>query len=159
MTTSDGGGQTQDLPDGSIAVVGPTEPGDEVAADVAVASVPELLAGALGEDSRIWLRRLRSGESGALPGILGLIAIVIYFQISQSTFLGAGNVFNLMGQAGWIIALAMAQTFVLLLGEIDLSVGFNAAVGAMITYWMLAVHNPFPVWVAIPAGLAVTALV
>ncbi len=60
-----------------------------------------------------------------------------------------------MGQAGWIITIAMAQTFILLLGEIDLSVGFNAAIGGTITIWMVSVHNPWPTPVAILAGLVV----
>jgi D-xylose transport system permease protein len=147
-----------DQPKGAVAVAGPETP-EETAAEIALASSPELLAGSLREYTSIWLRRARSGESGALPVILGLVAIVIYFQISQHAFLSAGNVWDLMGQAGWIITIAMAQTFVLLLGEIDLSVGYNAAIGATITFWMLAVHNPFPVWVAILAGLAVTAAI
>jgi D-xylose transport system permease protein len=158
MATAERGGSPGDQPEGTVVVAGGPE-SPEVAAEVALASSPELLAGSLREYTAIWLRRARNGESGALPVILGLIAIVIYFQISQHAFLSAGNVWDLMGQAGWIIAIAMAQTFVLLLGEIDLSVGYNAAVGATITFWMLAVHNPFPVWVAILAGLAVTAAI
>jgi D-xylose transport system permease protein len=46
--------------------------------------------------------------------------------------------------------------FVLLLGEIDLSIGYNAGVGATITIWMVSVSHPFPTWVAILAGLAVS---
>jgi D-xylose transport system permease protein len=157
MATTDGGGPPKDEIVGSVAVAAGSTPGEEVAPEVVVASAPELLAGSLREYTAVWFRRVRSGESGALPVILGLVAIVIYFQISQSAFLGAGNIWDLMGQAGWIIALAMAQTFVLLLGEIDLSVGFNAAVGATLVFWMLAVHHPFPVWAAIILGLAATA--
>src|SRR6202007_1647508 len=89
----------------------------------------DLLVNSLGEYARLWWRRVRSGDSGALPVIIGLIGLVIYFQVSQSTFLSASNIANLMGQAGWIITIAMAQVFILLLGEIDLSVGFNAAIG------------------------------
>ncbi len=53
----------------------------------------------------------------------------------------------------------MAQTFPLLLGEIDLSLGFNAAIGATITLWMVAVAHPFPTWLAILAGIAVCAAI
>ncbi len=53
----------------------------------------------------------------------------------------------------------MAQTFILLLGEIDLSVGFNAAIGGLITVWMVSINNPYPVWVAILAGLAISAAI
>jgi D-xylose transport system permease protein len=140
---------------GSVAVAGDPTEAAHVAAEAALTSAPEVMADSLGEYTRIWLRRVRNGESGALPVIIGLIAIGAYFQISQHAFLSAANIANLMGQAGWIIAIAMAQAFVLLLGEIDLSIGFNAAVGATVTFWMLAVKNPFPTWVAILAGLAI----
>jgi D-xylose transport system permease protein len=140
---------------GSVAVAGDPTEAAHVAAEAALTSAPEVMANSLGEYTRIWLRRVRNGESGALPVIIGLIAIGAYFQISQHAFLSAANIANLMGQAGWIIAIAMAQAFVLLLGEIDLSIGFNAAVGATVTFWMLAVKNPFPTWVAILAGLAI----
>jgi D-xylose transport system permease protein len=144
---------------GSVAVAGDPTEAEKVAAAAALTSAPEVMANSLGEYTRIWLRRVRNGESGALPVIIGLIAIGAYFQISQHAFLSAANIANLMGQAGWIIAIAMAQAFVLLLGEIDLSIGFNAAVGATITFWMLAIKNPFPTWVAILAGLAVCAAI
>jgi D-xylose transport system permease protein len=122
----------------------------------AVTAAPDVLANSLSEYTRAWLRRVRNGESGALPVIIGLIIIGAYFQARSSAFLSAGNIANLMGQAGWIITIAMAQVFVLLLGEIDLSVGYNAAVGATITIWMVSVAHPFPTVVAILAGLAVT---
>ena len=92
-----------------------------------VTSAPDLLADSLGEYTRIWFRRVRSGESGVLPVVLGLIAIVVYFQIRSSLFLSAGNLVNLITQAAFIVTFGMAEVFVLLLGEIDLSVGYNAA--------------------------------
>jgi D-xylose transport system permease protein len=135
----------------SVAVAGElTE--SEKAAQLAQLAAPEVLAESLGEYFRIWLRRVRSGESGALPVIIGLIALGAYFQISQPAFLSATNIANLMAQAGWIITIAMAQTFMLLLGEIDLSVGFNAAIGGMITTWMVSISSPYPTWVAILAS-------
>lgn len=160
MASTEPGEAGQDQAGASVAVAGEPGPGEGASADVALASAsPELLAGSLSEYTRIWLRRVRSGDSGALPVIVGLIAIVVYFQISQHSFLSAGNIANLMTQAGWLIGFAMAQVFVLLLGEIDLSLGFNAGIGATITIWMVAVAHPFPTWVAILAGLAVTAAI
>jgi len=82
-----------------------------------------------------------------------------YFQIREPAFLSAGNIANLMTQAGFLITFCMAQTFPLLLGEIDLSLGFNAAIGATITLWMVAVSHPFPTWLAILAGIAVCAAI
>jgi D-xylose transport system permease protein len=134
--------------------VAETPPPAEAAA---LASTPDVIADSFGEYARIWLRRVRGGESGALPVILGLIAIVIYFQVRNSLFLSAGNLVNLMTQAAWIVMLGMAEVFVLLLGEIDLSIGYSAAIGATITLWMLPQVNPWPWPVAVLAGLAVTA--
>src|SRR5712691_7032287 len=108
MAGTERGDTAQDQP-GSVAVAGEPEPGEEVAAEIALASAPEVLAGSLGEYTRVWLRRVRNGESGALPVIIGLIIIGAYFQTRSHAFLSAGNIANLMGQAGWIITIAMAQ--------------------------------------------------
>jgi D-xylose transport system permease protein len=132
---------------------------DEPVAVAGTVTSPDLLVNSLGEYGRVWLRRVRSGDSGALPVIIGLVALVIYFQVSQSSFLSASNIANLMGQAGWIITIAMAQAFILLLGEIDLSVGFNAAIGGTITMWLVNISHPWPTFVAILVGLVVCAAI
>ncbi len=125
--------------------------------DVAVRTgVPaELVAKSVGEYVRIWGKQIRSGESGALPVIIGLVVIVIFFQIKTSAFLSAGNLVNLMTQAAFIITLGMAEVFVLLLGEIDLAAGFTAACGAVVALWMLATGWPW--WVAVLVTLVATA--
>ena len=130
---------------------------DEVASEVALAA-PEVIADSLGEYVKIWISRVRNGESGALPVILGLVAIVIYFQARSSLFLSAGNLVNLAGQAAWIAMLGMAEVFVLLLGEIDLSIGYTSAVGATFTCWLLLPPNPAPWPLAVLVGLAVPAI-
>jgi D-xylose transport system permease protein len=153
-------GETAEEQPGTVAVAGEaaaTEAPD--ASVIALTAAPEVLAGSLGEYTRIWLRRVRNGESGALPVIAGLIVIGAYFQIREPAFLSAGNIANLMTQAGFLITFCMAQTFPLLLGEIDLSLGFNAAIGATITLWMVAIAHPFPTWLAILAGIAVCAAI
>src|SRR5487761_1889764 len=114
----------------------------------------ELLANSIGDYGRILLKRIRSGESGALPVIVGLVAIVLFFEIKNSLFLSAGNLVNLMTQAAFLITLGMAEVFVLLLGEIDLAAGYTAACGAVIALWMLALNYPW--WVAVLAALAAT---
>ncbi len=115
----------------------------------------ELLANSMGEYIRIWARRIRSGESGALPVVVGLIAIVVFFQIRSSLFLSAGNLVNLMAQSVFIITLGMAEIFVLLLGDIDLAAGFTAGCGAVIALWMVALGDPW--WAAIIVALIATA--
>ena len=129
---------------------------DAHAAEIAAATAsPELVAGSVGEYARILLKRIRSGESGALPVIVGLVVIVLIFQLKNSLFLSAGNLVNLMTQAAFIVTLGMAEVFVLLLGEIDLAAGYTAACGAVIALWMLAAGNPW--WLAVIAALAATA--
>jgi D-xylose transport system permease protein len=138
-----------------VAVEEPAGPGPDDAA--LIASTPDLIAESLGEYTRIWFRRVRSGESGVLPVVFGLIAIVIYFQIRSGLFLSAGNLVNLITQAAIIMTFGMAEVFVLLLGEIDLSVGYNAALGAVVTLWILSGAHPPPWWVGVIGGLAFSA--
>jgi D-xylose transport system permease protein len=134
-----------------------TEPDEEIASEVALAA-PDVIADSLGEYVKIWISRVRNGESGALPVILGLAAIVIYFQARSSLFLSAGNLVNLIGQAALFMMLGMAEVFVLLLGEIDLSIGYTSAVGATFTCWLLLPPNPAPWPLAVLVGLAVPAI-
>jgi D-xylose transport system permease protein len=115
----------------------------------------DLLANSFGDYVGIVGRRLRSGESGALPVIIGLVVIVIIFQVKNSLFLSAGNLVNLMAQSAFIITLGMAEIFVLLLGDIDLAAGYTAACGAVIALWMLALGDPW--WAAVLVALAATA--
>ena len=158
MSPTQHGGQ-QDPADADAPVIVAEGPAaDEAAAEETpiAAAPPELIANSVGEYARIWLKRVRNGESGALPVILGLIAIIIFFQVKNSLFLSAGNLVNLLVQGAPFVLLGMAEVFVLLLGEIDLSVGFNAGIGAVVTLW--AVYA-LPWWVAIILGLAATAFI
>ena len=125
---------------GAVSTEGaPASPEDLAAAGASA----ELVAGSVGEYTRILLRRVRSGESGALPVIIGLVVIVLIFQLKSSLFLSAGNLVNLMTQAAFIITLGMAEVFVLLLGEIDLAAGFTAACGAVVALFLLAKGYPW----------------
>jgi len=101
-------------------------------------------------------RRVRAGDSGVLPVVLGLVIVGIIFQLQQSVFLTAGNLVNLLEQSGPFIMLGMAEVFVLLLGEIDLSIGYSGAVGATIMT-ILAAPPINDGWViAIGAGVLAT---
>jgi D-xylose transport system permease protein len=114
----------------------------------------DLLANSFGDYIKIVSRRVRSGESGALPVIVGLIVIIIIFQVKSSLFLSAGNLVNLLAQSAFIITLAMAEIFVLLLGDIDLAAGYTAVCGAVICLWMLG--DGEPLWLAVVVALAAT---
>lgn len=140
---------------GGVAVIG--DPGTPGKVPPVTAGASELIADSLGEYLRIWLRRIRSGESGVLPVVFGLVGLVIYFQIKTSVFLSTGNLVNLMTQSAFLITFGMAEVFVLLLGEIDLSAGFNGAMGAVVTLWMLSLSHPLPLPLAVIAGLAFSA--
>jgi D-xylose transport system permease protein len=126
----------------------------ELAAQTAATAAPEVIADSFGDYVKIWWARVRAGESGALPVILGLVIIVVYFQARNSLFLSAGNLVNLLTQAAWIVTLGMAEVFVLLLGEIDLSIGYTSVIGAVFTCWLLVPPNPTPWPLAVLAGLA-----
>jgi D-xylose transport system permease protein len=116
----------------------------------------EVIPGAtLGEYVAAWAKRVRGGESGALPVVLGLVAIIIVFQILRSRFLSAANLVNLLQQSAEFIVLGMAEIFVLLLGEIDLSLGFSGAVGAAVTVILAYPPLNFGWAAAIACGLAV----
>ncbi len=102
--------------------------------------------------------RVRGGDLGALPAVLGAIVLVIVFGILQGeTFLTTGNFANLINQGAAIIVLAMGLVFVLLLGEIDLSAGFAAGMGAAILGVTLTEHGwawPLSILVTLLAGVA-----
>jgi len=133
-------------------------PGADEVAQAATGAAPDVMADSFSEYVKIWWTRVRNGESGALPVILGLAVIVVYFQARSSLFLSAGNLVNLIEQAAWIVTLGMAEVFVLLLGEIDLSIGYTSVIGAVFTCWLLVPPDPAPWPLAVLVGLAFPAL-
>jgi D-xylose transport system permease protein len=72
---------------------------------------------------RDWAGRLRTGDPGALPSVLGLLVLGIIFMRVSDAFLTRYNIGNLPGQGAYIAVIALGLVFVLLLGEIDLSAG------------------------------------
>jgi D-xylose transport system permease protein len=126
--------------------------------DVVLLTTPEA-ADSFSEYLRAWILRIRSGESGMLPVLAGLVLIIVIFQSQSSAFLSAGNITNLLVQGAQFVLLGMAEVFVLLLGEIDLSVGYVAGVGAVVTVALASPAHNFPWWLAVLGGLAVTAAI
>ena len=112
---------------------------------------PDIAADSISGYLRTSLARVRAGESGVLPVVGGLLLISILFQSLNGNFLTAGNLVNLLVQAAVFSLLAMAEIFVLLLGEIDLSVGFVAAIsGAFMATRISPAHDwPWPLAVAV----------
>ncbi|MFF7231643.1 sugar ABC transporter permease [Streptomyces sioyaensis] len=106
-------------------------------------------------------RRVRGGELGSLPVVIGLIVIAIVFQFKNSSFLSADSLANIGVYTSGLGIMAVGIVFVLLLGEIDLSVGSVAGVGAAV-WAVLSVTKGVNDWVAvliaIVAGVAIGAL-
>jgi D-xylose transport system permease protein len=125
-------------------------PGEAAAADDAGVS----------EFFRDWWIDVRSGKLGSLPIIVGLIIIAIVFQTQNDRFLTAGNFVNLIVQSAAIAIIAMGVVFVLLLGEIDLSVGYVSGVAGVIAAVLLIpdgneVGTAVAVALALGSGIAI----
>jgi D-xylose transport system permease protein len=100
-----------------------------------------------------WWTDVRGGQLGSLPIIVGLVIIAVVFQSQNDRFLTASNFVNLIVQSAAFATVAMGIVFVLLLGEIDLSVGYVSGVAGVIAAVMLIPDgNDVPTWVAV--GLA-----
>jgi D-xylose transport system permease protein len=125
----------------------------------AAAAAPELVADSVGEYLRAWVLRVRGGDTGILPVILGLFLISIIFQSLNSNFLTAGNLVNLLVQGAVFMLLAMGEVFVLLLGEIDLSSGYVAGLGGVIAAELVKESTGWPWWAAIIVALLVCAAI
>ena len=110
----------------------------------------------LGQYWQGYLNKLRAGDVGSLPAILGLVVLLVVFTIaSPGTFLSTFNLANLLTQAGSICVLAMGIGFVLLLGHIDLSAGVIGGVGAGVMAEMLLKGLPWYATVLIALAVGV----
>ena len=136
-------------------------PVDETPEPAATAMPPEIVAQTIGEFIRAWAVRVRRGDSGVLPVVVGLLVTTILFEIvsPRHVYLSALNVVNLFQQSAVFMVLAMAEIFVLLLGEIDLSAGYIGACGGVIGVQLVEpVTTNWPWWGAIPAALLACAI-
>ncbi|MFF4605075.1 sugar ABC transporter permease [Streptomyces sp. NPDC001339] len=109
----------------------------------------------------VFKRRVRGGELGSLPVVVGLIVIAIVFQLKNSSFLSADSLANIGVYTSGLGIMAVGIVFVLLLGEIDLSVGSVAGVGAAVWAVLSVTHGVddwLAVLIAIGAGVAIGAL-
>ena len=114
-------------------------------------------AGTIKGAAEDYLARIKSGDMGALPGVLGLVALCIVFGIMSDVFLTPGNFANLLTQAASVTVIAMGLVFVLLLGEIDLSAGYASGVcGAVLV--ILITNHSYPWWIAFAISILVGAI-
>jgi D-xylose transport system permease protein len=120
-------------------------------AEKAAAEVPR--AETLGEYLHVVWVRIRSGDSGVLPVVGGILLISALFQSLNSNFLSAGNLVNLLIQGAVYMLLAMGEVFALLLGEIDLSIGFVSGIGGVVAAELVKQSTGWPWWAAVIVAL------
>jgi D-xylose transport system permease protein len=106
-----------------------------------------------------YIARLRGGDVGSLPAVLGLVVLVVVFSIMRpQTFTNAFNFANLIHQSAAVIVIAMGLVFVLLLGEIDLSAGFTAGTAGAIMGITVTNHG-WPWWAGVVVCLVTGAVI
>lgn len=106
---------------------------------------------------RNYLLRIRSGEIRSLPTILGLIVIALIFQSQNQNFLTARNFVNLIVQMAGYTVIAIGVVYVLLVGEIDLSIGYVSAVAAVFMVLQLQEPPGWPWYAAVSVALVLAA--
>ncbi|MGW1588663.1 sugar ABC transporter permease [Streptomyces sp. NPDC002386] len=142
-------------PGGDAPVVNP-----EAAAAAVTAVDPRLLVreqGLLGYWTE-FKRKMKAGELGSLPVVLGLAIICIIFQVLNSEFLSAQNISNITVTMVGTGMISVGIVFVLLLGEIDLSVGSVSGAASALAA-VLTVNQGWPEWVAVLVAIAAGALI
>jgi D-xylose transport system permease protein len=129
---------------------------------VSTAAPPEVQAAAVGQDSFAALVRarweaLKGGDVGSLPVIVGILAITIFFTQKTDIFFTSVNFTNLIGQMAGVTVIAVGVVFVLLIGEIDLSVGYVSGVAsvAVAEFQMAGSSHDFPGLIAIALAIAI----
>ncbi len=115
----------------------------------------------LGDSLRAFLDRVRSGDLGMLPVIVGLIVISVVFTSLNPVFLAPNNLVNMLFDCATVGMISLGIVCVLLLGEIDLSVGSMSGFASAIVGVLWVNHGwpvPAAIAVAILAGVAVGAI-
>ena len=112
---------TSQTPEPAVADKTGNRPGS-FSLDIERRSIPDAARG--------YVNKLRSGDPGALPSVLGIVVLLIMFSQVSSRFLSRANIGNLPGQGAYIAIIALGLVFVLLIGEIDLSAGTTGGIAA-----------------------------
>ncbi|OWV69504.1 ABC transporter permease [Rhizobium sp. R634] len=109
-----------------------------------------------------WIRgfidRIRSGDLGSLPVIVGLVIIWTVFQALNPVFLSSANLVNMLFDCSTVGVISLGIVCILMVGEIDLSVGSVSGFASALTgvFW---INQGWPVVLAILAAMAVGALI
>lgn len=104
------------------------------------------------------IKSVKDGELGVLPVIVGLIIIAVIFQSLNSVFLSPANISNLLMQCSAVGVIALGIVCVLLVGEIDLSVGSVSGLSAAI-FAVFLVNLGMPTILGIVAAIAAGAII
>jgi D-xylose transport system permease protein len=125
--------------------------------EVRTAAERPTVAGAL----RAYLERLKAGDVGSLPVIVGMAILVVLFTLKVNVFFTATNFNNLIAQLAGTVLIAIGVVFVLLIGEIDLSIGYVSGVCAVCAAWLQQAGTSHDVngLLAIAGGLALGAVI
>ena len=121
----------------------------------AVDAVPP--SNALGAVVRRRFEALKAGDVGSLPIIIGLLGIVAFFYWKNENYLSAGNFTNLMTQLAGVTTIAIGVVFVLLLGEIDLSISYVSGVAGVVVAQLQIPDESWQVKGVLAIAIAVTA--
>jgi D-xylose transport system permease protein len=107
---------------------------------------------------RGFLDRVRSGDLGPLPVVVGLVIIWTVFESLNNVFLSSNNLVNLLFDSSTVGVISLGIVCILMVGEIDLSVGsMSGFASAMVG--VLWVNQGWPVILAIPAALVAGAFI
>lgn len=110
---------------------------------------------------RAFIARVRSGDLGMLPVAIGLIVISTVFSILNPIFLAPNNLVNLLFDCATVGIISLGIVCVLILGEIDLSVGSMSGLASAIigVLWVNSgMSLPLAIAAALVTGAAVGAL-
>jgi D-xylose transport system permease protein len=115
----------------------------------------------LGSLTRQRWEALKAGDVGSLPVLVFMVVIVIFFTLKASVFFSAVNFDNLIPQMAQVTVIAIGVVFVLLIGEIDLSIGYLSGLCAVVLaeLQLPGSGHDYPWWVAILGALAVGAVI
>jgi D-xylose transport system permease protein len=134
----------------------------EVAAPkVEIAIEPPEIDDSVGAAIRRRIEALKAGDVGSLPVIVGMVLITIFFTAKTSVFFTAVNFDNLIPQMAQVTVMAMGVVFVLLIGEIDLSIGYLSGLAAVVVaeLQLSGSSHEYPWYVAVGGALLVGAVI
>ena len=107
---------------------------------------------------RAFVNRVRSGDLGSLPVVIGLVVIWTIFSTLNPIFLSANNLANMLFDASTVGIISLGIVCILMVGEIDLSVGSVSGL-ASATIGVLWVNSGWPILAAILVALVIGSLI